>query len=146
MKKKIVAGALALAVAFSAGTATQSKAFNLGDVLGGVVKVGGVGFIVDKYGDSINSFLNKIFAQNNLSTVYTTKVVPIVSMGDGKYIGAVQVTGPQEEVQKVQAVLQLETSFNAFRMKGLIPIDRQNPLKANRVQGVGVSAIIDVHF
>ncbi len=146
MKKKLVAGVLALTVAFSAGTAMQSKAFNLGDVLGSVVKVGGVGFVVDKYGDSINSFLNKVFAQNNLSTVYATKVVPIVSMGQGKYIGAVQVTGPQVEVEKVKAVLQLETSFNAFRLKGLVPIDTQNPLKANRVQGVGVSAIVDVHF
>jgi hypothetical protein len=50
-------------------------------------------------------------------------------------------------VEKVQAVGQLEISWNdkLFRIKGLIPIDSKNPTTSfSRVQGVGVSAVIDV--
>ena len=55
-------------------------------------------------------------------------------------------TGPSELVDQTEAVLQLEGNFNGsqFRVKALIPIDSKNPVKFNRVQGIGVSAIIDV--
>ena len=44
------------------------------------------------------------------------------------------------------AVGQLEISWNnkLFRIKGLIPMDSVNPTSFSRVQGVGVSAVIDV--
>ena len=39
----------------------------------------------------------------------------------------------------------MEASFKSVaRVKGLVPIDSKNPLGANRIQGVGVSAIIDL--
>ena len=46
----------------------------------------------------------------------------------------------------MEAVGQLEISWNnkLFRVKGLIPMDSKNPTSFNRVQGVGVSAVIDV--
>ena len=49
-------------------------------------------------------------------------------------------------IEKVEAVGQLEISWNnkLFRIKGLIPMDSKNPTSFNRVQGVGVSAVIDV--
>ena len=120
---------------------TQAFSLNLGSIL----KVGGVGILVDRFGGQINDFLNKILAQNNLSTTYTTKVVPIVSVGTNGYIGAAQVTGPASEVERVEAVAQLEASFNnVARVKGLVPIDSKNPVNASRIQGVGVSAIIDL--
>lgn len=144
MKKKILASMLAVSIlAFSAGGVMQSQAFNLGSLL----KIGGVGFVVDRYGDKVDSFLNKVLKQNNLSTTYATKVVPIISFGQGGYIGAAQVTGPISEIKKVEAVAQVEASFNGtFRLRGLVPVDNMNPTKASRVQGVGVSALIDVHF
>lgn len=144
MKKKIIAGVLAVSlVSFTAGGILSSQAFSLGSVL----KVGGIGFVVDKFGTQIDEFLNKILRQNNLSTTYATKVVPILSVGNSGYIGAAQVTGPASEIERVKAVAQVEASFNStIRVKGLVPIDSMNPTSASRIQGVGVSAIIDVRF
>lgn len=145
MKKKLLATVMAVSIAtLSTGAlvnTTQAFSLNLGSIL----KVGGVGILVDRFGGQINDFLNKILAQNNLSTTYTTKVVPIVSVGTNGYIGAAQVTGPASEVERVEAVAQLEASFNnVARVKGLLPIDSKNPVNASRIQGVGVSAIIDL--
>jgi len=76
---------------------------------------------------------------------YTTKVVPIISIGTKGYIGAAQVTGPASSIEQVKAVAQVEGSFNGMvRVKGLVPVDSTNPVGASRVQGVGVSAIIDL--
>ena len=70
---------------------------------------------------------------------------PILSMGTGGYIGAVQVVGPKAQVDKVKAVGQLEFKFSKIaRIKGLIPIDNINITNVNRVEGVGVSAVIDL--
>ena len=146
MKKKIVAAMVAFSVATVGVVGVQqAQAFNLGSLLGGVLKVGGVNFVIDKYADSINGFLNNLLKQNNLSTTYSTKVVPIVSLGGGAHIGAAQVTGPSSEVERVEAVAQIEASFNSVaRVKGLVPIDSKNPSTANRIQGVGISAIIEL--
>lgn len=144
MKKKLMAAMLALSVtSFSMGGLMTAQAFDLGSLL----KLGGVSIVVDRYAGQIDSFLNSLLRQNNLSTVYTTKVVPIVSVGKNGYVGAAQVTGPAEEVERVQAVAQLEASFNGIaRIKGLVPVDSKNPVGANRIQGVGVSAIIDLRL
>lgn len=144
-KKLFKITAIASLVAMLSGTVT-THAFNLKDAVGTLLKVGGTTYVVDRYGDNIDSFLNKILNQNNFGTNYDTKVVPILSMGDGKHIGAAQVTGPGNAIAQVQGVLQIETKFNAIRIKGLVPVDSKNPLEAKRVQGVGVSAIIDAHF
>ena len=141
MKKKLMVSMAAAAFFAGVISAPQIGALSIGSI----VKVGGIGILVDRYGSEIDSFLNKLLKQNNLSTVYATKVVPIVSIGTSGYIGAAQVTGPTEEVERVQAVAQLEASFNNIaRIKGLIPIDSTNPSGASRIQGVGVSAIIDL--
>ena len=144
MKKKFIAGALALLLSTSTAIGvTQTQAFSLGSIL----KVGGMGYLVDRFGPQIDNFLNKVLAQNNMSTTYTTKVVPILTIGSGGYVGAAQVTGPADEIEKVQAVAQLEANFNStIRVKGLVPVDSMNPTSASRVQGVGVSAIIDLRF
>jgi hypothetical protein len=78
-----------------------------------------------------------------------TKVVPIISGGKGTYVGAAQVTGPEEQVKKVQFVAQVETEFGKVRLKALIPISTgkdtaTDKLEASRVAGVGVSALIDL--
>lgn len=146
MKKKLIPFMVAACVTVSTfGGMMTANAFNLGSLLGGVAKVGGVGFLVDRYSDSIDNFLNTLLRQNNLSTTYTTKVVPIVSVGNNAYIGAAQITGPASEIERVKAVAQLEASFNGVaRVKGLVPIDSMNPVGANRIQGVGISALVDL--
>lgn len=142
MKKQVIAAVtIASLLGFAGGTAVQ--AFNLGSIL----KVGGISVLVSKYGDSINDFLNKLLMKNGVGTNYATKVVPILSVGTGKYIGAVQVVGPTEQVDKVKAVAQLEGTFNGIaRANALIPIESLSVSNLSRVQGVGVSATIDFKF
>lgn len=145
--KRVFIGALA-GMMMSAGLATHVSSFNLGSVLGGAIKVGGIGVLVSKYGDSINSAINSVMMKEGVGTNYATKVVPIVSIGNNGYIGAAQVIGDAEQVAKVEAVGQLEISWNdkLFRIKGLVPMDSKNPTSFSRVQGVGVSAVIDVRI
>jgi hypothetical protein len=80
--------------------------------------------------------------------------VPVLSLSigignpSGAYIGAAQVSGPKEAVDKVQAVALLEADFQtAFRIKAYVPVDNLQPWQAfRRVPGVGVSAVIDVRI
>ncbi len=148
MKGKRFAASCLAAAMISAGALTSTSALDLGDVLGGVVKVGGIGYLVDRYSEQLNSAINSVMMKEGAGTNYATKVVPIVSIGNSGYIGAAQVIGDADQVEKVEAVGQLEISWNdkLFRIKGLIPMDSKNPLKFSRVQGVGVSAIIDVRL
>ena len=146
MKKKLLSATLGICLAVTAfGGIVQTNASGLSSILGGIAKVGGVGYVIDKFGPQIDSFLNRLLKQNNLSTTYSTAVVPIVIIGTNGYIGMAQVTGPASEVERVKAVAQVEGSFNGMiRVKGLVPIDSENPTNASRIQGVGVSAIIDL--
>ena len=146
MKKKLLSATLGICLAVTAfGGIVQTNASGLCSILGGIAKVGGVGYVIDKFGPQIDSFLNRLLKQNNLSTTYSTAVVPIVSIGTNGYIGMAQVTAPASEVERVKAVAQVEGSFNGMiRVKGLVPIDSENPTNASRIQGVGVSAIIDL--
>lgn len=146
MKLKRLAVCILAASLLGTGAMMNVSAFSLGSVLGGVVKVGGIGFLVSKYGESINSAINSVMMKEGAGTNYATKVVPIVSIGNNGYIGAAQVIGDADQVEKVKAVGQLEISWNdkLFRIKGLIPMDSTNPSSFSRVQGVGVSAVIDV--
>lgn len=119
--------------------------------LGSIIKVAGIGLLVDQFGPQLNSFINVLMAQHNATPEFATKVVPILTvgvLGNSGYIGAAQVMGPQNLVNKVQAVVQVESSFNGnmFRVKGLIPIDSKVPVNFTRVSGVGVSAMIDVRI
>lgn len=141
MKKKFVTGML-LVCLLSVAAVPVTQAFSLGDIL----KVGGIGFVVDKFSRPLNNFINTLTAKHGAGTDYATKVVPIITIGSGGYVGAAQITGSQELVDRTQACLQLEGDFNGrqFRVKALIPIDSKNPVNFSRVQGVGVSALIDV--
>lgn len=146
MNMKKMASACLIASMLGAGAVTSVSAFNLGSVLGGVVKVGGIGWLVNQYGEKLNSAINTVMMNKGASTNYATKVVPIVSIGNNGYIGAAQVVGDADQVEQVKAVGQLEISWNdkLFRIKGLIPMDSTDPSSFSRVQGVGVSAVIDV--
>lgn len=139
-KKVLVMGALASFLVVNAAPTVNAS------ILGDVLKVGGIGYLVDRYAGELNNFINSLMAKNGVSSEYATKVVPIVTLGSGTYVGAAQVSGPQELVDKCQSALQLEANFlnKVFRIKALIPIDTKNPTNFNRVQGVGVSAQIDV--
>lgn len=140
MKKKFAAALMAAYLMGMGTRALPAQAFDFGSVL----KLGGIGYLVSKFGGEINTFINKLTLQKGVSTSYATKVVPIISMGSGGYIGAVQVVGPKAKVDQVKAVGQLEASFaKVARVKAMIPLDADSITNINRVEGVGVGAIID---
>ena len=121
-------------------------AAGLGDLLKkGALIVGG-GALVKAIAEPINEFINTITLNKGAKFDGHTKVVPIVSFGDGTHIGAAQVGGADKSsVEQTQAVAQLEAEFKGIRARILIPIDSLNPVKQfRRVQGVGVTAMIDV--
>jgi hypothetical protein len=137
-KKKLAAVVLAFVISLSG----MAWAIDLGDLIGVV----GGGFIVSQVAGPLNDFINTVTFNKGAKVEGHTKVVPIVSLGSGTRIGAAQVAGPRgEAIQKTKAVAQLEVTFrDRLRTKILIPIDSENPVKQfKRVQGVGVSAIID---
>lgn len=137
-KKKLTAVVLAFVISLSG----MAWAIDLGDLIGVV----GGGFIVSQVAGPLNDFINTVTFNKGAKVEGHTKVVPIVSLGSGTRIGAAQVAGPRgEAIQKTKAVAQLEVTFrDRLRTKILIPIDSENPVKQfKRVQGVGVSAIID---
>ena len=147
MNSKKIAIALLLLSVLTIVAVPVADAINLG----GILKVAGIGLLVDQFGPQLNSFINTLMAQHNATPEFATKVVPILTvgvLGNSGYIGAAQVMGPQNLVDKVQAVVQVESSFNGnmFRVKGLIPIDSKIPVNFSRVSGVGVSAMIDVRI
>lgn len=134
-----------LVAALVVSTTVGTQAINLGDI----IKVGGVAVIVDRFGEQINDFINKTTANRDLGTTEATKVVPILSLGSGGYIGAVQVLGSQENVEKTQAVVQLEASAlfgRNIRIKALIPVGSRSTSNIKRIYGVGVSAIVDIRI
>ncbi len=141
MKKSIIVTILVFCL-LSVAAVPVTQAFSLGDIL----KVGGMAILIDKFASPLNSFINTLTFKNGGSHDYATKVVPILTFGSGGYVGAAQVLGPQDLVNQVKAVVQVEGNFNGqqFRVKALIPIDSKNPTNFSRVQGVGVSAMIDV--
>lgn len=119
---------------------------DLGDILEGAAKIGGVKLLVDEFGDELNDLINKLLNNNDASVDASTKVVPIISVVGNKHVGAAQVVGPSEAVDKVEAVAQLETSFmdKLFRIRAMVPIEGDDPSSLHRVKGVAVSAMIDI--
>jgi hypothetical protein len=131
----LLIGLLALTLA-----ATAVWAIDLGDIL----KVGGIAWLVSQYGDQIDGFVTSALGEREAAAKGATKVVPILSLGGGGYIGAAQVVGNPENVKQVKAVFQLEGRFGSFRAKVLVPTTTDkvsgNP---DRAKGVGVSAVIE---
>lgn len=113
-------------------------------ILDKVLKGGIIGYAVDATAGPLNDGINAVTAKYGVSSTDATKVVPIVAIGDGSRAGAAQVSGPQEKVDQVKAALMIEQTILGIRAKVLIPIDKVAIRDINRIQGVGVSASLDV--
>lgn len=119
------------------------QALDLGGTIGDLVKIFGIGWVVDRFAGQINNAINSALQQRDAEIRGYTKVVPIVRLGSGKgtAVGAAQVMGPQAQVEKVRAVAEVELRITgAIRARGLVPISTRNTLSS--VGGVGVSANI----
>lgn len=141
---KMIAAALTAAVC-TVSVPTAASAIDLGDLLKkGALIVGG-GALVKVIAGPVDEFINTVTFNKGAKYEGYTKVVPIVSLGDGTHIGAAQVGAQTKSaVEKTQAVAQLEADFKGVRIRVMIPIDSLNPLERfRRVQGVGLTAMID---
>ena len=117
----------------------------LDGILGKAVKVGGIGFLVKKFGPGINKATNTLLQQKGVRYEGKTKVVPAFAVGNGAYIGGVQVQGEPEQVDKVHYVGTVEVPLGRVRGRALFPVESltKGVKKLTPVPGVGVSAIID---
>ena len=137
---------LVMALMLAAGaltTAVPTARADLGDILKGA----GIVLLVDRFSDELNKFINNLTLNKGVGVAEKTKVVPIISVGQGGYVGAAQISGPTDLVDKVKAVAQFEAKMSGktFRIKVLVPVESREITKdIKRVGGVGVSAIIDV--
>ena len=143
MKKRFVSGLLLICL-LSVTAVPVTQAFSLGDIL----KVGGISVLISKFADPLNNFINTLTFKHGAGSDFATKVVPILSLGNGGYLGAAQVIGSQELVDQTEAVIQMEGEFNGrqFRVKALVPVNAKSVTNFSRVNGVSVSAIIDVNI
>ena len=119
--------------------AVNAWAIGLGDVL----KVGGVAFLVSQYNEPIDKFINNALGERNAAVQGATKVVPILSLGGGGYVGAAQVVGNPENVKRVKAVIQVEGNFGSVRAQVLLPTEVDKSKNPDRAKGVGVSAVVE---
>ena len=131
---------VALATVLLIGVTVPAPAKDIGDALTAF----GIGYAVSVFGGQINDFINGLLSQKGLEWEGTTKVVPILSIGSGAKVGAAQVAGPPELVKGVKAVAQVEITAGDFKGTAMIPVGSTDVKKGlNRIEGVGLSAIVD---
>lgn len=113
--------------------------------VGEVLKILGVGAVVQKFGPQINTGINKLANHHDTANAFT-KVVPIISVGSRRAIGAAQVMGSKVRVQKVTAVAQLDQDIlgREVKIRALIPVSSNEMSNIRKVEGVGVSGIVDL--
>ena len=117
---------------------------------GDMLKEKGMSLTLDHFSEKINEYVNEN-APLKIEKGCATKIVPVVTIGSKGYIGAAQVSGPKEQVDKCKAALTVEGKLasGAVRIQYLVPIDTNKPTSldnVHRVQGVGVSARLDLGF
>lgn len=141
-RKVVVRTALFGAALFVAGVAGAGQ-------IKQVLKILGVGAVVDRFGGDINKEFNKLTGHKDTEKSYT-KVVPILTVGlrSRGAIGAAQVMGSKSNVEKVRAVASPEIEmFGEIHLRALIPISTTDVTDAKKlkvVDGVGVSGIVDL--
>ena len=114
------------------------------------LKEKGMALALDHFSGKINDYVNEN-APFKIEEGYETKIVPVVTVGSKGYIGAAQICGPKEQLEKCKAALTVEGQLasGAVRVQYLVPIDTAKPTSlenVRRVQGVGVSARLDLGF
>lgn len=109
-------------------------------------KVVGIEALVRHFAPDLDRFINTLLLNKKVENREKTRVVPIISFGERKAVGAAQVSGTPEALETVRAVILYEDVFSSgkFQVKALVPGDSADPTKFNRVYGIGVTATIDV--
>ena len=140
MNLKKTLATLLVGIAIGSTGSQVASAFDLGTVLKG----GAISAAVTIAAEPLNKAINAVTAKYGVSSTDATKVVPIITVGDGSRAGAAQVSGPTEKVAECKAALLIEqTVLGVVKAKVLIPINSEGITNIQRVQGVGVAASID---
>ena len=110
------------------------------------LKGAGVVVLTKVLAERLDKFVNTVTLNRSVPTTADTKVVPVISVGEGTKVGAVQVTGPKEAVEQVKAVMRIDDEFKDGKLgvEVLVPTSSLRPRKFDRVEGVGISALIDI--
>lgn len=112
-----------------------------------ILKVVGVGAAVKQFGPQINTAMNRLTKFSD-SEAITTKVVPIISAGinSRQAVGAAQVMGPRHLVEKVAAVAELDQDIlgREVKIQAMIPVSSKDFSDIKRVEGVGVSGLVNL--
>lgn len=142
-RRLVIPIVLVLAISGTFLTAPRSEAADFDTK---IFRAAAVGVAVSTASKPLDKFINTLTFNSKVPIGMSTKVVPILSVGEKGYVGAAQVAGPASYVQSVRVVWLYEDNFsrNEFRLKVLVPSSSINPLELRRVPKVGVSAIIDV--
>src|SRR5579862_6871696 len=121
--------ALACVIAFGLGAGSSAQ---FGNGIKQLLKIGGVGVVVTKFGPQINSEMNKVAHTPDMPPGSVSKVVPILSGGlnSRNAVGAAQVRGIRSAVDKVNAVAQLNQDFlGVMKLTVYIPIASKDVIK-----------------
>lgn len=105
-----------------------------------VVNLFGADWVLQQYGADLNAAINEVLRQRQADLKALTRVVPLLAPGGSTAIGAAQVTGPWEQVERVAAVI--VTSEGSPR--GLLPVlaDHSAAEGAQALPDVVVSALV----
>jgi len=138
-RKPIILAMVVLALSGTFLTAPRSEAADFDTK---IFRAAAIGVAVNAAANPLNKFINTLTLNTKTPIGMSTKVVPILSVGEKGYVGAAQVAGPSSSVQSVKAVWLYEDNFsrNEFRLKVLVPSSSINPFQLKRVAKVGVSA------
>ena len=140
-----LAAVLVLTIATALGpVARDASAFDLGGLFGQALKIGGIVWAVDKFGNQIDGFINKFLDQNGCPVEGKSRVVPIIRVLGGVAVGGAQIVGPPSQVDKVQAVGEVQLNVGRFRGRALVPVTTRKNLTGSikGIGGVGTSAEI----
>lgn len=115
-----------------------------------ILRAGGVVAVISAFGRDMDNVLNKLWNRGN-DPFIATKVVPILTVTGRRdnAIGAAQVMGPPQQVERVVAVAQPEARVPGIgvRVRAMIPVSSQNVVENLRiVPEVGVSGIVDIRL
>jgi len=126
-------------VAVGGGLKTHTYGEGVG--AGEVIRAAAVAVGVKAVSTQLNRAINTVTFNKGA----VTRVVPMATFGEKAYIGGAQVSGSTRVIDSVQAVWQYEDLFSngVFRVKVLVPTNSVNPLRMKRVQGAGITAVID---
>lgn len=101
--------------------------------------------LVKEMAGPLNSFINTLLLNHGVENKEVTKVVPLLTLGEKTQIGLAQVQGPQESIDTVKSVFQIQARFGGherYTVRAYIPSTSSNPFKLDRVHGIGVTALI----